>query len=513
MHPPVLLVAALTPAVWGTTYAVTTELLPADRPLLAGTLRALPAGLLLLALTGRLPRGTWWWRSAVLGGLNIGVFFALLFASAYRLPGGVAAVLGAAQPLLVAGLTSLLLTERVALRTVIAGLVGAAGVALTVLTAAARLDAIGVLAGLAGTASMALGLVLTKRWGRPGVPLLTSTGWQLAAGGLLLAPVTLAVEGPPPALTVSNLAGYAYLSLIGTALAYTVWFWSLERLPAARLSLLGLLSPVVATAVGWAVLGQRLTPAQLAGMVLAFGAVVWGQRSAQVRVLEDPARKAVAGDPQHRPADPVGRGHVPGREPLEQRDYRRHHRGDGVVPADPRPHSVRGVDEAGPGGVTVGQQVDDVLLGAGLDPRPHLAAVGRGAGPRDVDEAHLRADLGERSRSGHRVVVGDRRVPGLVHTDRGHAEAVEAGVGSGQPIAYRREVGEVGVDDLAQPGVGQTDRRARDGEHLLDVRRQQALPQDTLPDHARRPEHHDLHRCSPSVSRRTASTTERRRCS
>lgn len=231
MRSPVLLITAFTPAVWGTTYAVTTEFLPPGRPLLAGVLRALPAGLLLLALTRQLPRGSWWWRAAVLGGLNIGVFFALLFVSAYRLPGGMAAVLGAAQPLIVAGLTTLLLTERVALRTVLAGLIGAGGVALTVLTAAARLDAVGLLAGLTGTASMALGLVLTKRWGRPGVPLLTSTGWQLTAGGLLLAPVALLTEGLPRALTAENLAGYAYLSMIGTALAYTIWFWVSSACP------------------------------------------------------------------------------------------------------------------------------------------------------------------------------------------------------------------------------------------------------------------------------------------
>src|SRR3954470_10186946 len=161
MRMPVLLITALTPAVWGTTYAVTTEFLPAGRPLLAGVLRALPAGLLLITVTRRLPRGVWWWRSAVLGALNIGLFFALLFVSAYRLPGGMAAVLGAAQPLVVAGLTVLLLTERVALRTVVAAVIGWGGVALAVLTAAAGLDTLGLLAGLAGTASMAFGLVLT----------------------------------------------------------------------------------------------------------------------------------------------------------------------------------------------------------------------------------------------------------------------------------------------------------------------------------------------------------------
>jgi probable blue pigment (indigoidine) exporter len=284
MRTPILLLTALTPAVWGTTYAVTTEFLPPGRPVLAGVLRALPAGLLLLAFTRRLPRGDWWWRSAVLGALNIGVFFALLFAAAYRLPGGMAAVLGAAQPLVVAGLTVLLLAERVALRTVVAGILGAGGVTLAVLTAAARLDTLGVLAGLGGTVSMALGLVLTKRWGRPGVSLLTATGWQLTAGGLVLVPVALLTEGLPATLTAPQLGGYAYLSLVGTLLAYANWFHGLEHLPAARLSLLGLLSPVVATVLGWAALGQSLTGVQTAGMVLAFGAVVWGQRTASPAV-------------------------------------------------------------------------------------------------------------------------------------------------------------------------------------------------------------------------------------
>ena len=350
---PVVLLTALAPAVWGTTYVVTTEFLPPGRPLVAGMLRALPAGLLLLALTRRLPRGAWWWRSAVLGALNIGLFFALLFVSAYRLPGGMAAVLGAAQPLVVAGLTVLLLTERVALRTVLAAVLGAGGVTLAVLTAAARLDAVGLAAGLAGTASMALGLVLTKRWGRPDVSLLTTTGWQLTAGGLLLVPAAVLAEGVPARLTAGNVAGYAYLSMIGTAAAYSLWFRGLNRLPAARVSLLGLLSPLVATVLGWAMLGQRLTPLQVTGMVVAFAAVVCG--SAQVRVRHDVLREAGPGGSQHRPAEAVGGGDHAGRQALEQRDDRAEERVAGVVQAGLRPHAAGRLDDPRPEGVAVRQ--------------------------------------------------------------------------------------------------------------------------------------------------------------
>lgn len=123
-------ITALAPLSWGTTYLVTSQLLPAGRPLLAAVLRALPAGLLLLALTRTLPRGAWWWKAPVLGGLNIGVFFALLFVAAYRLPGGVAATIGAVQPLIVAVLASRLVGEALTLRRVLAGAAGMAGVAL-----------------------------------------------------------------------------------------------------------------------------------------------------------------------------------------------------------------------------------------------------------------------------------------------------------------------------------------------------------------------------------------------
>lgn len=270
-------VTALAPLAWGTTYVVTTELLPPGRPLLAGMLRALPAGLVLVALTRQRPVGTWWAKAAVLGTLNIGGFFALLFVAAYRLPGGVAATLGAVQPLVAAGLAATLLRERLRPEVVAAGVIGLVGVALLVLRAGAQLDGLGVLAGLAGAASMATGVVLTKRWGRP-VPLLAFTAWQLVAGGLVLTPLALAFEGLPPSLGAGHLAGYLWLGSVGTAVAYSLWFRGIERLPVARVSLLGLLSPIVATTAGWIVLGQTLTPVQGVGAALVLGALWLGQR-------------------------------------------------------------------------------------------------------------------------------------------------------------------------------------------------------------------------------------------
>lgn len=275
---PTTALTAIAPVTWGTTYLVTTQFLPPGIPLVSGVIRTLPAGLLLLLITRTLPRGVWWWRTAVLGVLNIAAVNALLFVAAYRLPGGVAATLSAVQPLLVALIAYAVLREKPTGWRLGWGVAGVAGVGLIVLRGTIVFDTLGVLAGLGAAAAMATGIVLTKRWGRPpGTGLLAFTGWQLTAGGLLLAPVALATEGLPPVPDLKALAGFAWLALIGTALAYALWFQGLARLPVTAVSFLPLLSPVVATLLGWLVLGQSLTLLQGLGFALALISIAAAQ--------------------------------------------------------------------------------------------------------------------------------------------------------------------------------------------------------------------------------------------
>ncbi|MFB7180012.1 EamA family transporter [Streptomyces sp. NPDC056257] len=265
---------ALAPLAWGTTYVVTTELLPQGHPLFAGLLRALPAGLIALALTRTLPRGTWWWKATVLGVLNIGLLFPLLFIAAERLPGGVAATVAAAQPLMVAVLAVTVLHESPSAWRLTWGVVGVGGVGLVVIGPHAALDTLGIVAGLAGAASMALGLTLTKRWGRPaGVGPAAFAGWQLTAGGVFLVPVTLLAEGAPPAIDAPAALGYLWLGLAGGLIAYGLWFRGVATLPVGSVAVLVLLSPLVAAALGVILLGQTLGPVQLVGFGLALAAI------------------------------------------------------------------------------------------------------------------------------------------------------------------------------------------------------------------------------------------------
>lgn len=273
-----MLLTALAPIAWGTTYLVTTELLPPGHPLFAGLLRALPAGLLAVLISRRLPHGSWWWKSFVLGALNIGAFFPLLFLAAERLPGGVAAAVAGAQPLIVLMLGALVLQERIRPLTAAAAVIGAGGVALVVLGPAAELDLWGVLAAIGGVTATGAGMILTKRWGRPeGVGPIAYAGWQLSAGGLLLLPLTLAVEGVPAAIDGGAALGYLWLGTAGGIVAYTLWFRGVQQLPVIAPGLLALLSPIVATILGVLVAGERFTGVQAIGLVLTIGALVLGQ--------------------------------------------------------------------------------------------------------------------------------------------------------------------------------------------------------------------------------------------
>ena len=275
-----VLITAIAPAIWVSTYLVTTELLPQGYPLTVAMLRALPAGLLLLLLVRQIPSGVWWGRVFVLGGLNFSIFWGTLFVAAYRLPGGVAATVSATGPIMVILLSRLLLGSPIRMLAVVAAVAGMMGVALLILTPQAALDPVGIVAGFVGAVAMAGGTVLSRLW-QPPVSALTFTSWQLTAGGLLLLPAAFLAEPSLPDLTGAHLLGFAYLGLLGAALTYFLWFRGIARLEPATVSPLTLLSPVTAVILGWLVLSQSLSLAQIIGMITVLVSVWLGQRAQQ----------------------------------------------------------------------------------------------------------------------------------------------------------------------------------------------------------------------------------------
>lgn len=267
-----VILTALAPAIWGSTYIVTTEVLPPDRPFTAALIRVLPAGLLLLLFTRRIPLRRDWWRLVVLSALNIGVFQALLFVAAYRLPGGLAAVLGAIQPLLVMVLAWAVDRRAPAQITLWSAVAGVIGMAVLLLSPQTVFEPTGVIAALLGAACMATGVWLTRRW-QLDLPVLSLTGWQLVIGGLMLAPIAWLADAPLPVLTPPQWFAYAYLSLAGALLAYGLWFRGITRLPGVAVASLGLLSPLAAVALGWIVLSQSMTGTAFIGLLVVLASV------------------------------------------------------------------------------------------------------------------------------------------------------------------------------------------------------------------------------------------------
>lgn len=272
-----ILLTALTPMMWGSTYIVTTELLPSGYPFLAALLRVLPAGIILILITRILPNRQDWLKVIVLGVLNIGVFQVMLFIAAYRLPGGLAAILGAVQPIVVLVLMASIAKMRIPQVAWLSAFMGVVGMVLMLYSPTMKIDFMGVIAALLGAISMAFGTFLSRYW-RVDLPLAVFTGWQLFFGGLVILPVFLIFESWPE-MSLKNIVGYSYLSIFGALIAYLLWFRGLQRLSPAVVSSIGLLSPVTAFFLGWIFLGESLTLLSMGGFIMILASIFMIQKA------------------------------------------------------------------------------------------------------------------------------------------------------------------------------------------------------------------------------------------
>ena len=267
-----MLVTAIAPIAWGSNYFVTAHFLPEGSPLWGAALRALPAGLLLVLIARRLPRGSWWWRSVVLGALNVGAFFILIFVASQLLPSSVAATIMATSAGVLLLLAWPLLGERPRPLGVLGAALGFGGVCVLLVGDDVTIAPWGVAASVLAMLMSSTGFVLTKRWASSESPL-TVTSWQLIAGGLLVLPVAALVEGAPPAMDAAAVAGFSYVIVVATAIAFVAWFTGLRHLPAGTVGVIGLLNPVTGVLLGTLLAAEPFGPRQLIGTVLVLAGV------------------------------------------------------------------------------------------------------------------------------------------------------------------------------------------------------------------------------------------------
>jgi probable blue pigment (indigoidine) exporter len=272
-----LAVTAVAPVAWGSTYFVTRHFLPTDAPLWGSAIRALPAGIALLLLARQLPKGSWWWRAAVLGLLNFGGFYPLVYLSALLLPSSVASSIMALAPVVLAGFGWAILSERPGVWMAAGAVIGILGVLLIVGTGASTSDPWGVLASASALVMSSVGAVLNKKWSAC-IPVLASTAWQTVAAGLMLLAAALVFEGSPPVIGPVEIAGFAYISLVATALASVCWFAGMARLPAGTVGIVGLLNPVTGILLGTLAAHEDLSWFQAGGIALVLVAIAIGRR-------------------------------------------------------------------------------------------------------------------------------------------------------------------------------------------------------------------------------------------
>ena len=164
---------------------------------------------------------------------------------------------------------------------------GILGVLLLVGGASGSIDPMGVAASAAALLLSSAGAVLGKRW-NDGTPLVALTAWQLVFGGAILGVVALAVEGAPPALDAKETAGFAFTTLVATALAYLCWFAGLARLQAGTVGVVGLLNPVTGVLLGALVAHETFTLEQVAGIVLVLIGILAATRAGTARRAPEP---------------------------------------------------------------------------------------------------------------------------------------------------------------------------------------------------------------------------------
>lgn len=276
--------------VWGSSFVATKIMVTDLPPLLAAGIRFTSAGLLLgvvaTALGARLPRERTEWRHAlVMGTLMVVVSNGINNVAMQYVASNQSALLNATAAFWIAILGTLgAQGHALPARTRIGLAIGFLGVALVLWPrggfSVGNLGwQLAIIAGCIGWA----GATLYHRLAKPRTAPLMFTSMQMLLGGVLTTTIGLAAgDAAEWRYTPAGHAALLYLTLFSSCLAYTAFAYLLPRTTPARLGTYAYVNPVVAGVVGWLLLGETLSGAQLAGsavIVLGVALVTLPQRT------------------------------------------------------------------------------------------------------------------------------------------------------------------------------------------------------------------------------------------
>ncbi|MGE5233747.1 MAG: DMT family transporter [Acidobacteriota bacterium] len=274
---------ALLTLIWGTTWAAIRVAVRGVPPLTGVAMRFALAGILLLAVArlqrvplGRAPHERQLWATNAL--LTFAGSYGIVFWAEQWVPSGLSSVLFATFPLWTVLLAPLLLPgERLGWRAAAGVGLGFLGVGLIFsrdLAPGGGRAALAAAVFLLAPLLSAVANLLTKRFGA-GVHPLSLTAVPMLLGALLVAPVAVASEDlRRAAFDRASLIALVYLAAVGSALAFTVYYWLLRRITVVASSMVTYTAPVVAVAIGALFLDERLGPHTLLGAALVLAGVV-----------------------------------------------------------------------------------------------------------------------------------------------------------------------------------------------------------------------------------------------
>jgi len=269
--------------VWGSTYLgikVAVRTLP---PLLTAGTRFLAAAALLAAVLLVARRSLRVVRREALSAAGLGVVLlacgvGMVHVAETRIDSGVAAMIAGSVPLQIVVWRSVA-GDRVPRATVLAAVVGLAGLALVVGPdgLGGGSVAVGLLVMLAASLAWSRGSFVSRRLTLPADPFV-ATVYEMLGGGLVLVAAGLAVGEAgrldSGAFQAGPLAAWAYLTVVGSVVAFSAYVWLLRNAPISQVVTHQYVNPLVAVALGALLLGERPGTATLAGAALIVGAVV-----------------------------------------------------------------------------------------------------------------------------------------------------------------------------------------------------------------------------------------------
>ena len=271
--------------VWSSSYLVTKLGVQALPPFLFGGVRFVVGGVLLFAVARALaarrgepllPRldAAQWRLLMLVGALGVLVSNGFNVWAIQHVASNEAALLNVSSPFLIALLGTMGPRAHPLTRRVLSGLLlGAVGIALVVLpqgqpTAASPLHGWAVAAILLGCCGWAAGTICQRNAERR-LDLMSFTGLQMLCGGaMLLVPALVAGEPSRWHWDPGGLAALAWMVVMSSCIAYTAYAWLSVHATPAQAGSFGLVTPALAALLGWWVLDERLSAAQLAGMAV-----------------------------------------------------------------------------------------------------------------------------------------------------------------------------------------------------------------------------------------------------